>query len=347
MKELLVHAESKKSRILIGEKISNLYKYLPKEKKVIIISDTNIITIYKDAFPKGVPIIDIGLTEKTKTLSTVDLIFDKLIEYEADRTSFIVGIGGGIVCDVAGFAASVFMRGLPFGFVSTSLLSQVDASVGGKNGVNHKGYKNMIGVFNQPEFVICDIQMLETLSNEEFISGFAEIIKAGLIKDRELYFYCKENAKKALQKDPEIIEELVYRSVKIKADVVEADEKEKGERRLLNLGHTFGHAIEKMTGLLHGKAIGIGMTLATIVSYQQGMITEDDKNEILDVIKSYHLPTTCPIPISDLFEAMKQDKKRTGDSIHLILIESIGNAVTKKVTYNELQTITHDLRSHI
>jgi 3-dehydroquinate synthase len=175
MKILEVKAESRFSKILIGEKLSNLSQYIGN-RKCIIITDTNILKYYKDSLPKGIPVIEIGLGEKNKTMQTLELIFDKLIEFEADRSTFIVAAGGGIVCDVGGYAASSFMRGLPFGFVSTTLLSQVDASVGGKNGVNFRGFKNMIGVFNQPEFVICDTEMFNTLDKREFISGFAEIM---------------------------------------------------------------------------------------------------------------------------------------------------------------------------
>ena len=188
MKTITITTDSKISQILIGESLQNLPKYLPAGK-TIIITDDNIHRLYGNFFPP-VPVISIGLGEKNKTLETLAGIFDKLVEYEADRSAFIVAIGGGIVCDVAGFAASVYMRGLRFGFVSTTLLSQVDASVGGKNGVNFRGYKNMLGVFNQPEFVIIDIAMLANAQTDRNIrSGFAEIVKAAAIKNDALFNY--------------------------------------------------------------------------------------------------------------------------------------------------------------
>jgi 3-dehydroquinate synthase len=346
MKTLEVKTESKTSFIHIGEQLQNLPKYL-SGRKTIIVTDSNIIKLYSHILPENVPVIDIGLGEKNKTLKTIDNIMGKLVESEADRSSFLAGIGGGIVCDVAGFAASIYMRGIPFGFVSTTLLSQVDASVGGKNGVNFKGFKNMVGVFNQPEFVLCDTKMLSTLDNAEFRSGFAEIIKAGVIKDVTLFNFCKANYKKALDMESDTIDNMVYTAVQIKANVVEADERESGERKLLNFGHTFAHALEKMTGMLHGNAVSIGMVLASHVSYRLGMISKNDVREITETIASYRLPVKSPIPVDNLFEAMKQDKKREGGSIHLILLESIGRAVSRKVTYNELQTIIHDLRSDI
>ncbi len=347
MKILDVKAESKTSRILIGERLANVNKYLDAKRKTIILTDSNILKYYKDQLPQGIPIVEIGLGESNKTMDTIDRIMGKLVEFEADRTSFLLAIVGGIECDVGGFAASIYMRGIPFGFVSTTLLSQVDASVGGKNGVNYKGYKNMIGVFNQPDFVICDNHMFSTLEKEEFRSGFAEIIKAGIIKDITLFEYCRTNADKALKNEQEVIPHMVYESVNIKAMVVEADELEKGERRLLNFGHTFAHAIEKMTHTLHGKAVGTGMVLAARVSQKLGMITQKDVDSIVQLIADYGLPIEPEIPAQDLFNAMKQDKKREGESIHLVLLEGIGNAVTRKLSYTELQTIIDDLRSDI
>lgn len=347
MKTLDVKAESKTSQILIGERLANVNKYLVPGRKTIILTDSNILKYYKNQLPQGIPIIEMGLGEKNKTMDTIGMIMGKLVEFEADRTSFLLAIGGGIVCDVGGFAASIYMRGIPFGFVSTTLLSQVDASVGGKNGVNYEGYKNMVGVFNQPDFVICDNNMFSTLDHEEFRSGFAEIIKAGAIKNASLFDYCRDNVTKALENSDEVITHMVYESVKIKAHVVEADEREKGERRLLNFGHTFAHAIEKMTKTLHGKAVSAGMVLAAIVSQKLGMISKQEVEDIKNVITAYGLPTSPEIPVQDLFEAMKQDKKREGDSIHLVVLERIGHAVTRKVSYNELQHIIDDLRSDI
>ena len=346
MKIITVEAESKSSRILIGESLDNVMEYVG-DRHTIILTDSNILRYYKNRFPKNVPIIEIGMGEKNKTLATLEYIMGKLVEYEADRSTFLLAIGGGIVCDVGGFAASVYMRGVPFGFVSTTLLSQVDASVGGKNGVNYQGFKNMVGVFNQPEFVICDPTMLETLDKEEFRSGFAEIIKAGAIKDRSLFDFCRDHAQEALANNSEVVTHIVYESIKIKAGVVKADEREKGERRLLNFGHTFAHSIEKMATTLHGKAVSIGMALAARVSQHLGMISEQDTIAITSVIGCYGLPTEPGMPVQQLFEAMKQDKKREGNAIHLVLLEEIGKGVTRKITYNELQKITNDLRSDI
>ncbi len=345
MKLLEVKAESRLSKILIGERLDNLIDYIV-DRKCIIITDSLVNKLYGKNFPAGIPVIEIGLGEKNKTLQTLQTIFDSFIWNEADRSTLIIAIGGGIVCDVAGFAASVFMRGMPFGFVSTTLLSQVDASVGGKNGVNFSGYKNMIGVFNQPEFVICDVEMLRTLEERQFKSGFSEIIKAGAIKNPGLFYFCEENAERALKLDQDILTHMVYESVLVKATVVEADEKEKGERRLLNFGHTFAHALEKTTGILHGEAVSIGMIIAAMVSEKMEMISENETNRLRKILQAYGLPVEPNIDIVKLFSAMQKDKKREGDFIHLVLLESIGKAVTRKISYKQLEQITNDLRSY-
>ncbi len=345
MKTIEIRTDSRISRILVGEKLQNLAKYLP-DTKTVIITDTNVSRLYKKYFPPC-PVIEIGLGEKNKTIDTLNYIFGRFVEHEVDRSSFVVGIGGGIVCDVAGFAASVFMRGLKFGFVSTTLLSQVDASVGGKNGVNFEGYKNMVGTFSQPEFVICDSEMLKTLEKRQFVAGFAEIAKAGAIKDEGIFAYLENNYEKALNMDSDVINKLVYDSVLIKSAVVEADEKEKGERRKLNFGHTFAHSFEKLTGMLHGEAVSAGMVLASRLSQKLGLIGETDYKRIRSLLENLGLPTAVSFDISEIFNIMKQDKKREGDTIHLVLLKRIGNAITKKVSLKQLEEMINDLRSDI
>jgi 3-dehydroquinate synthase len=345
MKTIEIRTDSRISRILVGEKLQNLAKYLP-DTKTVIITDTNVSRLYKKYLPPC-PLIEIGLGEKNKTIDTLNYIFGSFVEHEVDRSSFVLGIGGGIVCDVAGFAASIFMRGLKFGFVSTTLLSQVDASVGGKNGVNFEGYKNMIGTFSQPEFVICDSEMLKTLEKRQFVAGFAEIAKAGAIKDESLFAYLENNYEKALKMDSDVINKLVYDSVLIKSAVVEADEKEKGERRKLNFGHTFAHSFEKLTGMLHGEAVSAGMVLASKLSQKLGLIREADYKRIKTLLENLGLPTAVSFDMSDVFNIMRQDKKREGDTIHLVLLERIGNAIIKKVSLKQLEEMINDLRSDI
>lgn len=342
MHTIQIKTDSAKSNVIIGDKLANLGKYLP-ERKVIVVTDANIRKYYGQ-YLEAYPVIEIGLGEKHKTLDTLNIIFQGLIDHEADRTTFLLGIGGGIVCDIAGFAASIYMRGMPFGFVSTTLLSQVDASVGGKNGVNFEGYKNMVGVFNQPQFVLCDTSMLSTLPKNEFVSGFAEIVKAGAIKSLPLFEYLEANADKALALDQDVLSRLVYESVRIKADVVIADEKEKGERRKLNFGHTFAHSFEKHIGMLHGEAVSIGMSLAAQLSVRLGLLPAADAERIVRLLKLLGLPTEAKLDAGLLFGGMKKDKKREGDFIHMILLNELGNAVVRPVELNELEGLVHDLR---
>jgi 3-dehydroquinate synthase len=341
MKTISITTDTKISQILIGESLGNLSKYLPSGK-TIIITDDNIHELYGHAFPP-VPVISIGLGEKNKTLETLANIFDKLVEYEADRSDFIVAIGGGIVCDVAGFAASVYMRGLRFGFVSTTLLSQVDASVGGKNGVNFRGYKNMLGVFNQPEFVIIDIAMLQTLNRKDYCSGFAEIVKAAAIRNDSLFNYLEANYNAALNKEYAVMEKMIHDSILIKSHVVEQDEKEKGERKILNFGHTFAHAIEHTTGILHGEAVSIGMVLAASLSVKLDMLHKSEFERLVQILRNLELPVNLKIDYPNLIAAMKKDKKREGDFLHMIFLNRIGNALIKKISFNQLETMNYDL----
>jgi len=338
MKELIIHGSNKESRILVGESIKNLSKYLPSEK-VIVITDTNVNRLYNKEFNQF-QIIEIGTGEQIKTLQTVQFIYEKLIEYEADRTSFIVGIGGGIVCDITGFVASTYMRGIRFGFVATTLLAQVDASLGGKNGVNLNKFKNMIGVFNQPDFVLCDMNLLKTLPDREILCGMGEIVKHTLIAYSAMFNYLEENYQKAITLDNQVIEKLVYESVVIKSDVVNKDEKEKGLRRILNFGHTIGHAIEKCsTDITHGEAISIGMVMASAISVNKKLLKKDEYLKIIDLLKKLKLPVSTTIDKQKIIDAMKKDKKREGASINFILLDGIGKTLIESIKVNELEKI--------
>jgi len=336
MFQLTIHTSGIESNVIVGESYRNLTGYLPANRQVIIITDANILKYYGDFF-RTWPVIEIGTGEKNKTLETLAHINSHLLEYNADRNSFIVAAGGGIVCDVAGFAASTFMRGVPFGFVSTTLLSQVDASVGGKNGVNFGGYKNMIGTFNQPCFVLCDTSMIQTLPDREFISGFAEIVKAAVICDARLFDYLEQNAEKALARDPEVIRHLVVESVKIKAAVVEHDEREQGERRILNFGHTFGHAVEALTGVSHGEAVSIGMMMAARRSVIECDFPQKHADRLECLLLRLGLPVTTVAPSEAIFRTLLKDKKREKNDIYLVLLNEIGKAVIHKTSIESIK----------
>lgn len=329
-----------KSVILIGERLENLKKYLPV-KMPIIITDTNVQIHWGHYFPPGA-VITIETGEAIKTLDTVSGIYDQLLELDADRGSFIVGIGGGIVCDVAGFVASTYMRGVRCGFVSTTLLSQVDASVGGKNGVNFGGYKNIVGVFRQPEFVICDQNLLQTLSPGDFQCGFAEIVKHGAIADDHLFAYLEQNWARALAHDPEVIEKVVHDSVMIKSTIVNRDATEQGERRKLNFGHTLGHAIEKVLQVPHGEAVSAGMVLASKLSEKRGYLQLGDATRLSNLLEKFNLPVRLEFNRQQVFEAIGKDKKREGDRLKFVLLKKIGEAVVNEISIHELDELLNN-----
>lgn len=340
MKTLEIHGSAKNSTIRVGEKLQNLCNYIPTEN-VVIITDVNVKRFYQNNFPPH-PVITIQTGEKIKNLDTVRNIYGKLVELGVDRSTFIVGIGGGIVCDITGFIASTFLRGVKFGFVSTTLLSQVDASVGGKNGVNFKGYKNMIGVFNQPEFVICDLNLLSTLPEKEVLCGLAEIVKHAAIGDADLFQYLEENYHNALALDAVVIERLVYDSVVIKSAIVNKDEKEKGERRKLNFGHTFGHAIEKTTGVRHGEAVSAGMVMASELSVKKGHLQAKDAQRIKNLLRDLKLPISLQADRKTVFDALRKDKKRQGDRINFVLLEDIGKSFVDQISIKELEDVLNN-----
>ncbi|HIE56499.1 MAG TPA: 3-dehydroquinate synthase, partial [Chromatiaceae bacterium] len=326
---------SGESVVMIGERLENLKRYLPAQPPIII-TDSNVRDIWGASFPPG-PVITIGTGERIKTFDTLGYIYDQLIALEADRSSFIVGIGGGIVCDIAGFVASTYMRGVRFGFVSTTLLSQVDASVGGKNGVNFKGYKNIVGVFNQPQFVVCDLNVLRTLPREELRCGFAEIVKHGAIADKNMFEYLERHYRRALALDLDIIAKLVYDSVAIKSSIVNQDAREKGVRRKLNFGHTFGHAIEKTLQVRHGEAVSAGMALAAGLSVKRGFLQGPDAARIAGLLEKYELPLRLPHDGHRVLAAIRMDKKREGNGIRFVLLREIGRAFVAEVPFEELE----------
>jgi 3-dehydroquinate synthase len=337
----MIHGSTADSKILIGESLQNLQNYIASER-VAIITDSNVRRLYGKNFPPY-EIIEIGTGEKIKNLETVKTIYGKLLDLAMDRSSFIVGIGGGVVCDITGFAASTYLRGVRFGFVSSTLLSQVDASVGGKNGVNFEGYKNMVGVFNQPEFVICELKLLKTLPEKEVLCGLAEVVKHAAIGDRDLFSYLEENDKEVLQLDEEVVEKAVYDSVLIKSGIVNRDEKEKGERRKLNFGHTLGHALEKTTGAPHGEAVSVGMVAASTLSEKKGYLSKKEKERIEALLKRFQLPTRVQIDGKKLLDAVRKDKKREGEGIHFVLLQGIGKAVVEKISVKELETLISEM----
>jgi len=339
MKTFEIHGSTGDSFIHVGETLQNLQNYIPSEN-VVFITDKNVTQFYENDFPPH-PVITIDIGEKIKNLDTIRNIYEKLVAVGADRSTFIVGIGGGIVCDIAGFVASTYLRGVRFGFVSSTLLSQVDASVGGKNGVNFKDYKNMIGVFNQPEFVICDLNLLNTLPKKEILNGMAEIVKHGIIEDASLFAYLEKHFQKALSLDVDVIEKLVYDSIIIKSAIVNQDELEKGARRKLNFGHTFGHAFEKTTGVPHGEAVSAGMVVASQLCVKRGHLSAKDAERIESLLQKIGLPVRIQAEKKSVLDALKKDKKRKGDRIYFVLLNEIGNAFVDQIPITDLEAVIH------
>lgn len=341
MEKLSIYIEGHETSIVIGRGLLGQLKSFSGGKLILLV-DENVFKLNGKAFERYKCIL-IPQGEKQKSLAFVETVFRKMVEMEADRTSFLVGIGGGLVTDLAGFVASTFMRGIPFGFISTTLLGQVDASIGGKNGVNLDGYKNMIGIIRQPEFVWCDLDLLETLDIKELRSGFAEVIKYGAIKDSELFEYLEKNHEAILSKEHEALEKIVSKSASIKVNIVSEDVSEHGERKLLNFGHTLGHAIEKLSGILHGEAIAIGMILAARMSVNLGYLEPGHLQRIEKLIYESGLPLQTGIGPGELFNTLLKDKKRSGTSIHFILLHRIGESFIHKMDLDLLKKSIYDL----
>ncbi|MGD2271210.1 MAG: 3-dehydroquinate synthase [Desulfobacterales bacterium] len=342
MKVFNVQGTSGDSTILIGEKLRNLAKYISAEQTMLV-TDANVRCHYQKDFPCR-EIIEVPTGERSKTLQTVETIYGKLIAFEAGRSSFIVGIGGGIVCDLTGFAASTYMRGVRFGFVASTLLAQVDAAIGGKNGVNFGGYKNMVGVFSQPEFVICDLDLLRTLPHKEIQCGLAEIVKHAVIGDTDLFQYLEDHYQKALKLDAAVMEKLVFDSIRIKSSIVNRDEKETGERKKLNFGHTFGHAIEKATGAPHGEAVGVGMMVACALSVKKGYLAIEDAERLEELLRNMRLSTTLRIDTDKVMDALGKDKKRKGEKVSFVLLGGIGKAIIEDISLRELAAAAKSMR---
>ncbi len=270
--------------------------------------------------------------EQYKTLEVVARIFDALLQARCDRRTMILALGGGVIGDMAGFAAACYQRGVPFIQIPTTLLAQVDSSVGGKTGVNHPLGKNMIGAFYQPQAVIIDTDTLRTLPDRELKAGIAEVIKYGLIRDAEFFVWLEKNLPRLLARDSEALSYAIERSCRNKAEVVAKDERESGLRAVLNFGHTFGHAIETATeyrSWLHGEAIAAGMAMAADLSRRLGWLAEDEASRIRSLIKMAQLPDGPPAGIDDkqLRSLMEMDKKVESGRLRLVLLKRIGEAV--------------------
>jgi len=325
-------------KVLLDHPIADLEDII-KGKRAIIITDSNVRKYHENKFPKA-PVVEIGQGEKIKTLETLEQIYEKMLELELDRSSIVIGIGGGIVCDIAGFVASTYCRGMRLVLVPTTLLAQVDAGIGGKNGVNFKGYKNLIGTFRQPDSVLVDTSLLETLDDKEMKAGYAEVVKHAAIADMDAF----ENLEKCTDLFAgSNLKEIVPKSAAIKVNIVVADELEHGERMKLNFGHTIGHAVEKILKIPHGKAVAIGMVTEGKIAVQRGLLDEKDLSRLRNLLEKIGLVTKTEMDAKQVVDAIRHDKKRRNEVLKMPLLCGIGNAKIVEVSLDEMEGIINDL----
>ena len=305
--------------------------------QVMVVTNETIAPLYLDAVTRGLGDLQCDTLilpdgEQHKTLATLERIFDALMAHRHSRTTTLVALGGGVIGDMVGFAAACYQRGVDFIQVPTTLLAQVDSSVGGKTAVNHPRGKNMIGAFQQPRAVVIDTAVLDTLPEREFAAGMAEVIKYGLIRDPEFFQWLLDNQAALAARDTAPVAEAILRSCRNKAEVVAADETEQGNRALLNLGHTFGHAMETFTGYrdwLHGEAVSAGMVMAARMSLELGWLKQADLDRVSDSLAAWKLPVTAPegMARADFSELMALDKKVQNGRLRLVLLNQIGDAL--------------------
>ncbi len=341
MDNLTVHLDSKPIyNIIFNDEFDSLLTRLSKQginnRRICIVSETTVSKYYLDILVellkgncKEVNTFVFPAGEENKNLSVVQDLYEHLIISKFDRNDMLIALGGGVVGDLTGYAAATYLRGIDFVQVPTSLLSQVDSSIGGKTGVDFLSYKNMVGAFHMPQLVYININTLETLPHRQLVSGMGEIIKHGIIKDREYFEWLEHYAEDIRNKDLQSLKTMILKSCNIKRLVVENDPNEKGERALLNFGHTLGHAIEKLLDFsyLHGECVGIGSILASIISYNKGLISNDMLERIISIHDYFGFPQLPKdMDIDKIIETTKNDKKMSGGHIKFILINNIGEA---------------------
>lgn len=324
----------RQSEVYIGAAAELLPGLLP-EGRTVVVSDAAVDRLHHPLWAPHDTVL-IGEGEGAKTLQTVESLYRRFIELGVDRGTFVLAVGGGIVTDVAGFAAATYMRGLEFGFVPTTLLGQVDASVGGKNGVNVDGYKNMAGTFAQPRFVVCDPALLRTLPGREFRAGLAEAVKSAVIADADLFALLERSPFARLRADTDLLSDVISAAIRVKADIVEHDEREEGERRKLNLGHTLAHAIEKCsTQMNHGEAVAVGMAMIARLAVREGVLSAFDCDRIVALLRGLGFDLTPPVEVERLLEEVGKDKKREDGVLRIVLPAGIGDCEVRPMSVEE------------
>ena len=312
---------------------SHISKLVDK-KNAVIITDKNIFSAHKKLFQNW-NVITLKPGEVFKVQLTADAIIEQLVGLKADRTTTLVGVGGGVVTDLTGYVASIYMRGIRFGLVPTSLLAMVDASIGGKNGVDVGPYKNLVGSVRQPSFILHDYRFLKTLPAIEWSNGFAEIIKHACIKDQQLFKLLQRNSLLDIQKNKRLLAFIIKKNVLLKSSIVEKDEFEKGDRKLLNFGHTLGHALETQYELTHGQAVALGMVFAAWLSAQIGGLKNSFK--IVQVLSQYELPAIASFDPDRIFQILVMDKMRVNKQVNFVLLQRIGKGIVHPIKLDQMK----------
>lgn len=327
------------------ELLSELQTLNIESRKVCVVTDSHVAALYGEEIMgilKGNCTKNVLYTfeagEKQKTLATVKEIYAFLIREQFDRKDLLIALGGGVTGDITGFTAATYLRGIDFVQIPTTLLAQADSSIGGKTGVDFDGYKNMVGAFYMPRLVYMNVSVLKTLDDRQFFSGFAEVMKHGLIKDASLYEWLLDRMYEICDRDADTLLEMVERSCKVKKLVVEKDPTEQGERALLNFGHTLGHAIEKYKNfsMTHGECVALGITAAAFISWKHEWLSMDEYYEIRDMLVPFNLPITVEdVNPEEILKLTKADKKMEGNSIKFILLKKVGKAVIDRTVTDE------------
>ncbi len=354
MKKFKVELGSNSYEVRVGTGLLARTGLWLKEKgflgKAAIITDATVKGLYAEALNRGltnagfkVTTLEVPVGEEQKSLETAGRLYQELSGSYAERTTPVLALGGGVIGDLAGFVAATYMRGVPLIQVPTTLLAQVDSSIGGKVAVDHGQLKNIIGVFYQPKLVVADIETLKTLPEAELANGLAEVIKSAAIRNRNFFKFLDINLPRARSLNMAVLEKIVSETARIKAEIVEKDEKDTGLRSILNYGHTIGHALETASNfqLKHGQAIAIGMATAARISSRMEILDWDDALRLKDVIKKAGLPTEMPdLNIGEIISAMKHDKKVWQDKVRFVLLKSIGEAfITDKVSLSLVEEV--------
>lgn len=336
MKELTFAVNKETTKFYFDAHLADLPQMYTSQ--AIYLVDENVYRLHAAKFEYAT-VIQVPSGEKYKTQQTADKIINELIELETHKSSILIGVGGGVTTDITGYVAGIYKRGIKAGFIPTTILAMADAAIGGKNGVDVGLYKNMVGTVNTPEFVLYNYEFLQSLPHEEWVNGFAEIIKHACIKDRILFDMLAANNLEYYQKDTISLSQIIERNVEIKMHIVQKDLHETADRKLLNFGHTLGHAIENRYQLPHGHAVSIGMAAAAKISEEINNFSSEEKESLIQLLQQYQLPVDFDYDRQQAFKQLRLDKKREGKSIDFILLNKIGDAKINSIPITQLEDL--------